>query len=41
MFAWRYGNGVYYATVALLLFVTLSGLLVTDDLFRARWGFVA
>jgi hypothetical protein len=41
LFAWRYGNLVYYATVALLLFVALEGLLIRQDLSRARWGFVA
>ncbi|MDO9550194.1 MAG: hypothetical protein Q7J03_04410 [Methanoregula sp.] len=41
IFVWRYGNATYYATVALLLFVALSGLLIKNDLFRARWGFIA
>jgi hypothetical protein len=41
LFAWRYGNAAYYTTVALLLFVALAGLLIREDLFRARWGFVA
>jgi hypothetical protein len=41
IFAWRYGNVLYYLTVCLLLFIALSGLLIREDLFRARWGFVA
>jgi len=41
IFAWRYGNATYYVTVALLLCITLSGLLIQNDLIRARWGFVA
>lgn len=41
LFAWRYGNATYYASVALLLFIAFSGWLIRQDLFRARWGFVA
>jgi hypothetical protein len=38
---WKYGNGVYYAALLLLLFLALDGLIVRGDIFRARWGFVA
>ena len=41
VFAWKYGNGAYYATVAVLLTVALAGLLIRHDIFRARWAFIA
>ena len=41
VFEWKYGNGAYYATVVLLLIVALAGLLIRNDIFRARWAFIA
>jgi len=41
VFEWKYGNSAYYVTVVLLLMVALSGLLVRNDIFRARWAFIA
>jgi hypothetical protein len=41
IFEWELGDAVYYITMALLLVVALAGLLIRNDLFRARWGFVA
>ncbi len=41
IFEWKYGNIAYYTTTALLLFIALAGLVLRNDFFRARWGFVA
>jgi hypothetical protein len=41
VFKWEYGNPTYYATTALLLVVALAGLLIRNDIFRARWAFIA
>ena len=41
IFEWNYGNAVYYATAALLFVVALAGLLIRNDIFRARWAFIA
>lgn len=38
---WKYGNAVYYAAVVVLLFIAVDGLIIREDIFRARWGFVA
>ncbi len=38
---WNYGNTVYYASVLVLLFIAVDGLIIRGDIFRARWGFVA
>ncbi len=41
LFEWNYGNTVYYASVLVLLFIAVDGLIIRGDIFRARWGFVA
>lgn len=41
IFEWKYGNATYYATVTLLFVVALAGLLIRNDIFRARWAFIA
>ena len=41
VFEWKYGNAAYYATVVVLLIVALAGLLIRNDIFRARWAFIA
>lgn len=41
IFAWKYGSSAYYATVVVLLIVAFAGLLIRNDLFRARWAFIA
>lgn len=41
VFEWKYGNAAYFATVVFLLIVALAGLLIRNDIFRARWAFIA
>lgn len=41
VFDWDYGNAAYYATVVLLFMVAMAGVLIRNDLFRARWAFIA
>jgi hypothetical protein len=41
LLGWKYGNAMYYASVVVLLFIAVDGLIIREDIFRARWGFVA
>jgi hypothetical protein len=41
VFEWNYGNAAYYVSVILLFIVALTGLLIRNDIFRARWAFIA
>jgi hypothetical protein len=41
LLAWNNGTAVYYASVLVLLFIAVDGLIIRGDIFRARWGFVA
>lgn len=41
LLAWHYGNVVYYSSLGLLLFISLFGLIIRQDILRAEWGFIA
>ena len=41
LLAWRYGNAVYYASLAVLFFIGIAAVVIRHDIFRAHWAFVA
>jgi hypothetical protein len=41
LLAWRYGNPTYYGSLAVLFFIGIAAVFFRNDIFRAKWTFVA
>jgi hypothetical protein len=41
LLSWKFGPPAYYGSVVLLFLIALAGVFIRNDIFRARWAFVA